>query len=932
MAAMYDKARCFGFDNEEIDFKSICSTKTSGVVVIPPSKGKTWIRGLYDTPLPDFSGKIFDYFFDNWNNRRYVYTFKADPELKIKKHDIIDDIDEDSGFDKVDISENDVLMIKNLIDCLSYNRSHDFTSWINVCWCLKNIYAQYDDPDELIKKLWIEFSSKCKNKFNYDQSTDKWYRTIPRKSGLKLGTLKFWAHEDDPDKYNEISMSENEISEIVKKQIKDLVKIAFYHTPTKISSIIIKEYDEKKMIFVNIDDTYCNLCDDIHDESSNFIIMNDQYAYEKCKISDKKSDQIKISGDLKTSLNEIMSIDISPEKAIVDFVNECASENDEIKEMNIARVEKKEENIMGSHFPIPHKVYCPLHKEIHETPCNYMYVNHPRALMAVACNQSPFGQLYPQQGIPVPQRTMNIIMGNTINNNTTINNNYIGDSEEIYSDLFNETYEIFDDPELNKLINISFKGYASDIANLFYYLAGNKFGVSGKKEDIWWAWDSLEQRWIESKTKAHRFCDSDISDKYDKVIEWFRENTENDDLRKKRIFKIESILKRLKDKDQNSILSQAAIIYKDEIRYFEESLDDNKNILNFQGDVYDFDTLQFRKVSPDDRVTKSVGYSIPEIDIHQRNKIMDFLHSIMANDSQVNYLLIWLASCLDGYNNDENFHVLKGTGRNGKGVLRDLIAETFGSCSRGYYGTIVSSMLTKERPSSDKPVADLLHIKGKRFLAANEPEKSAKINDGFMKFLTGNDPINGRWLNSNEEITFWPQHSLCILCNDVPKLDANDEAVWDRNRIIDFPYKFVANPVGDKQKKINKNLKTEMKGLGPQFMLILLEYYVKYKKEGLEPTEDVMKATDNVRDENDSYKEFIEDKLESTDNDFDRISQPEINKVCNKWMSENKKDEKFKKSSIKESMEKIYGKLINNLWITNKKEAGWSYVKWKNYL
>lgn len=89
LAAMFDHSRCFGVGKDEVDFKSICSTGTAGVVVIPPSKGKKWIRPLWNTPLPDFSGEVFDYFFKNWGNRKYVYSIKGDAKKKISRMEMI---------------------------------------------------------------------------------------------------------------------------------------------------------------------------------------------------------------------------------------------------------------------------------------------------------------------------------------------------------------------------------------------------------------------------------------------------------------------------------------------------------------------------------------------------------------------------------------------------------------------------------------------------------------------------------------------------------------------------------------------------------------------------------------------------------------------------------------------------------------------------
>ncbi|RKO94813.1 hypothetical protein BDK51DRAFT_32695 [Blyttiomyces helicus] len=67
--------------------------------------------------------------------------------------------------------------------------------------------------------------------------------------------------------------------------------------------------------------------------------------------------------------------------------------------------------------------------------------------------------------------------------------------------------------------------------------------------------------------------------------------------------------------------------------------------------------------------------------------------------------------------------------------------------------------------------------------------------------------------------------------------DGEDDAIWDRYRIIDFVFKFADNVKGPFEKKIDCHLKDEVKTWGPQFMLILLDYYKQYEKEdGLHPS------------------------------------------------------------------------------------------------
>ncbi|RKO86158.1 hypothetical protein BDK51DRAFT_47197 [Blyttiomyces helicus] len=216
----------------------------------------------------------------------------------------------------------------------------------------------------------------------------------------------------------------------------------------------------------------------------------------------------------------------------------------------------------------------------------------------------------------------------------------------------------------------------------------------------------------------------------------------------------------------------------------------------------------------------------------------------MPNDEEKQYLLKWLASCLRGFNTDEIFTILTGSGRNGKGVLCDLMAVTMGD----YGHCIQASMLTNKRPSSSAPCVDLLNLKGKRWVCGSEPEKGASINGGFVKFLTGNDKISGRFCHANSEISFNPQHSLVIQCNAIPTLDGEDDAIWDRGRIIEFVYKFVDNPQGPFEKKIDRHLKEK-------------------KEDGLHPSAAVAAKVRAVRKDNDPLLEFLENNYELVNDD-----------------------------------------------------------------
>lgn len=171
-------------------------------------------------------------------------------------------------------------------------------------------------------------------------------------------------------------------------------------------------------------------------------------------------------------------------------------------------------------------------------------------------------------------------------------------------------------------------------------------------------------------------------------------------------------------------------------------------------------------------------------------------------------------------------------------------------------------------------------LKGKRVIIASEPEKGKKINTGFMKFMTGNDPIRGRGLYEKEEYEYEPQFKMILLCNDIPEMDANDEGVWSRSRCIEFPTKFVENPINNNEKMIDKKLNDKIKNWNQDFMLLLLDYYKKYRLQGLIVTKNIKNYTKEYHKENDIFYNYVVMRIkDSTTN----IHMKEIYEDFKKW-------------------------------------------------
>jgi P4 family phage/plasmid primase-like protien len=110
------------------------------------------------------------------------------------------------SFNSIVCTEDEIALAKRLAtECLNEERADNYDTWMRTGWCLRNIEAS----DEMFG-VWMKFSQKSGK---YDPKSMEtlrrdWMRGTLRRvngsPGLKMGSLKMWAREDNPVKYNEI--------------------------------------------------------------------------------------------------------------------------------------------------------------------------------------------------------------------------------------------------------------------------------------------------------------------------------------------------------------------------------------------------------------------------------------------------------------------------------------------------------------------------------------------------------------------------------------------------------------------------------------------------------------------------------------------------------------------------------------------------------
>lgn len=310
---------------------------------------------------------------------------------------------------------------------------------------------------------------------------------------------------------------------------------------------------------------------------------------------------------------------------------------------------------------------------------------------------------------------------------------------------------------------------------------------------------------------------------------------------------------------------------------FISKLDINENVFVCNNGVLDFKTLQFREGEMGDMVTihSELDYPInmdefEKIDINM--EIDDWLSKLFVDDDIREYVINVFSEKLSGHNNREEFHIMTGTGSNGKSQFFKLIAKVFG----GYYRHFDNALLNTQKKDANSASPAVAALRGCRIAETSEPKANQPIETDKLKEYIGGDPLTGRFLNK-DNITFIPQYKMFMMCNDIPEMPATDDGVWRKIRVVPYESKFVTKledlyKLDDPEKFPNHfkgdNSLTDEKYAkwAPVFLERLFENYQYLKSINFEyniPAK-VLEATENYKANANMYEVYFRDRVKHT--------------------------------------------------------------------
>ena len=213
----------------------------------------------------------------------------------------------------------------------------------------------------------------------------------------------------------------------------------------------------------------------------------------------------------------------------------------------------------------------------------------------------------------------------------------------------------------------------------------------------------------------------------------------------------------------------------------EVEFDFRPELIAFKNVVFDLSIGQVIEPKREDYILKNTGYDYVDCPEKDMETMREILQKILPNQDVWETYIHFLAVGLSGYN-PEKFVIANGGGRNGKGVLNELVEDMLGG---EYYYTAPSELLLNAKKLGGSP--ELATMDKKRMVIFREPDLSKKLNSAFNKELTGGNKIAGRMNYSNQMVVLL-NATWILECNEKPMITGNTSGEAIGQRIYDVPF------------------------------------------------------------------------------------------------------------------------------------------------
>lgn len=346
-----------------------------------------------------------------------------------------------------------------------------------------------------------------------------------------------------------------------------------------------------------------------------------------------------------------------------------------------------------------------------------------------------------------------------------------------------------------------------------------------------------------------------------------------------------------------------------------DELDQNPHLLPCPNGVIDLRTGELKPGDPADWMVLSA--KVDYLGFHHHDPIIDqFMESILPDPDEREFTHQLFGYSISGLTLEQFIAVVLGEGRNGKGLLFEMLEEVLGPFYWTYKSELLLDSNIPQSPAAASP--HIMGLRGRRLCAASETDKGKSISASKVKELTGNDTLNARGLFAVKgDTNFRPTHKLFLRTNHLPRGLTEDFALKERLIYLRFPYLFVDDPAEQAEKKPewapffrlkDRELKKKLLNCREAWLSWLVRGFAKWQKAGrLRPPESMKKAVADLQLSEDSIAQFLDACTDTTDRDHETAFGTVYN-LFDWWFKENLDDRRGKTPSKRWFSEQLVAK------------------------
>jgi putative DNA primase/helicase len=167
---------------------------------------------------------------------------------------------------------------------------------------------------------------------------------------------------------------------------------------------------------------------------------------------------------------------------------------------------------------------------------------------------------------------------------------------------------------------------------------------------------------------------------------------------------------------------------------------------------------------------------------------VNFLLGAVGNQATVDWLQMAIGYSLTGHTREEVLFYIYGPSRSGKGTFTESIMSLLGHP----LSTEVNFATFTAQRGGDNQNFDLAPLKPCRFVAASESNSYERFNEAKIKSLTGGNDVYCAFKH-RDHFSYRPQFKIWLSSNQPVNADPDDDAVWGRVRLIEFPNSHLGN-------------------------------------------------------------------------------------------------------------------------------------------